>query len=93
VAPYDLELPIRWKNARWKVKIRDNEALEPPHVTVLRGPDAWRIGLRDGAFLDGGSWHDLPDEVRAVVLAHWEDLRRAWDERFPGNPVEGQKDE
>ncbi len=73
------------------MKIRDNEALEPPHVTVLRGPDAWRIGLRDGSFLDG-AWDDMPAEVRAVVLAHWGDLRRAWDERFPGNPVEGRHD-
>lgn len=49
---YSLPLPVALSKARWKVKIRDKEIREPPHVTVLRGTGAWRIDLRNGEFMD-----------------------------------------
>jgi hypothetical protein len=49
---YELELPKKLKAERWKVKIRDRERSEPPHVTILHKTRAWRIGLRSGSFLD-----------------------------------------
>ncbi len=50
MTPFDLDLPARWKAGRWKVNIRDNETIDEPHVTILRGPDVWRVSLRDGRF-------------------------------------------
>ena len=43
---YSLRLPRKFK--QWKVKIRDRETVEPPHVTLLRKTQAWRIDLRTG---------------------------------------------
>lgn len=49
---YGLDLPKKLKARGWKVKIRDRERLEPPHVTVFhRNEDPWRIDLRSGGFL------------------------------------------
>ena len=93
MAPFDLNLPARWKAAKWKVKIRDNEAVEEPHVTILRGPDVWRVSLRDQHFLDGGSWNDIEDEVRGAILKNWKALQTAWDARFPCNLVGGNADD
>jgi hypothetical protein len=67
--PYDLKIPSRFKREGWKVKIQDNERLEPPHVTILRGPEKWRLGLRNGNFIvpPGGSWKQFPKGLRATV--------------------------
>ncbi len=77
------------------MKIRDNERLEPPHVTIMRGPKAWRVGLRDGDFIvpPGGGWRDIPQEVRQAIAAHWEELIAAWDRMYPENPVRSPADE
>lgn len=48
----ELSIPKVWKNARWKVKIREKEIREPPHVTLLKGVEAWRIDLWTSEFLD-----------------------------------------
>ena len=92
--PYDLELPKRWKKAGWKVKIQENETFEDPHVTIMRGLLRFRLGLRDGRFLEppGGSWDAVPDDVKAAILAHWAELRAAWDAKYPLNPIGGQHD-
>lgn len=95
MAPFDLKLPARWKAAKWKVKIRDNEAVEEPHVTILHGPDVWRVSLRDGHIMDGGSWKDIENGVRETIQdpKNWERLRKAWDLRFPHNSVGGNDDD
>jgi hypothetical protein len=92
--PFDLPLPTSLRNARWKVKIRDKERREPPHVTILRGTVAWRIDLRTGAFMD-----QQPDarEVPEALLDHirqaatWKTLSDEWDRRYPANPVDTQE--
>jgi 2'-5' RNA ligase len=43
---YTLELPERLRRRGWKVKIRNLERNEQPHVTVLRKTSSWRFGLR-----------------------------------------------
>ena len=67
--PFRLDLPKRLSARGWKVKIREKEHLEPPHVTVFRGESLWRIGLRSGVFLvpPGGNWGEIDDEVRAII--------------------------
>jgi hypothetical protein len=90
--PFELELPDNNRRAGWKVKIRDRERVEPPHVTVMRGPDEWRIGLRDGAFLvpPGGSWREIPPAVRIGIERSMTELRANWDRMYPENPVTGE---
>ena len=54
---FSLELPVDLRKAGWKVKIRDRERLEPPHVTIPLKASAWRLDLRTGQFLEpGASW-------------------------------------
>jgi len=54
----------------WKVKIRDRERLETPHVTLLYKTRAWRFGLRSETFLDTESDPtEVPKDVVDQVLA------------------------
>lgn len=45
---YALPLPDEWKKNGWRVKIRDDERVEPPHATILHKTRAWRLSLRTG---------------------------------------------
>jgi hypothetical protein len=65
--PFNLILPRLLARMRWTVKIRDRERVEAPHCTIIRGTAVWRVGLRDGRFLDGGSWKDMPDSLEEFV--------------------------
>ena len=93
---YTLPLTAAPTKARWKVKIRDKEIREPPHVTIIRGTDAWRINLRKKDFMD-----DAPDpsQVPDVLIDHimaentWRRLCEAWDRMYPSNPVANLKHE
>ena len=86
---FNLRLPSLLAKMRWKVKIRDKERVEDPHFTIIRGTTAWRVGLRDGRFLDGVSWKDMPEGLQAFVQANWEQLRAGRDGMYPHNPVSG----
>jgi len=52
VLPVDFLIPKWLQQAGWKVKIREKEIREPPHVTIIRGTDSWRIDLRTGLFME-----------------------------------------
>lgn len=89
---YELDLPTRLEHQGWKVKIRDRERVEPPHVTVLYKTRAWRFGLRDLEFLDRKPPPgDVPAELVALLTARLDELVAAWDEMYPENPVEGDR--
>ena len=47
--PYELPLPKKLRAEGWKVKIREKERVEPPHVTVMHKAEEWRLGLRGQA--------------------------------------------
>jgi len=85
---WSLPVPNQLKQ-HWKVKIRDKERLEPPHITVLRGTDVWRINLRTGQFEvpPGGVWSDLPDGLTSTIRDKWVLLCEQWDNMYPHNPV------
>ncbi|MFO0867342.1 MAG: hypothetical protein U0935_00200 [Pirellulales bacterium] len=93
---YTLPLTDALRKARWKVKIRDKETREPPHVTILRGTDAWRIDLRSERFMD-----DEPDPAEVPVelielikdKTTWQQLCNQWDEMYPNNPVSEDENE
>jgi hypothetical protein len=93
--PHELKLPKRLKAEGWKVKIREKERLEPPHVTVMCGKKEWRIGLRDKTLLvpPGGRWRDLDDELREILENNWKKLQDAWDMKYPSNPIAGNEEE
>jgi hypothetical protein len=93
--PHELPLPRRLKAQGWKVKIREKERVEPPHVTVIHKEDEWRIGLRDGELLvpPGGRLKDIDPEVIGIIQRDWEGLRRAWDEKYPENPISSAEED
>src|SRR4051812_6096766 len=93
--PFQLALPRRLKQRGWKVKIREKERVEPPHVTIMHNDEEWRLGLRDRQLLvpPGGRLKDIDAEVMEIIDGHWDELRRAWDEKYPENPVSSAEDE
>lgn len=93
--PYSVNLPRRFAKAGWKAKIREKERLEPPHVAIMRRTEEWRLGLRNAEFLvpPGGSWNEIPREVRETIMGCRDELIEAWNERYPSNPVMGGRDD
>jgi hypothetical protein len=87
--PFQLKLSGRLKARGWKVKIRENERLEPPHITIFCGSREWRVGLRDAEFLipPGGRWDDIDFAVRQAIQESWDELKQAWDAKYPSNPI------
>jgi hypothetical protein len=93
---YSLPLTVALKKARWKVKIRDKETREPPHLTILRGTEAWRIDLRTKEFMDDSpDPADVPEELIEHIKAEatWQRLCDEWDRMYPDNPVAGDEHE
>lgn len=92
--PYNLELPAALKGQGWKVKIREKERVEPPHVSVMKGQDTWRWGLREQAFLDKKPpTRVVPKELVEHLKASLEALIAQWDTKYPHNPVNSEADE
>ena len=87
--PYVVPLPRKLKAEGWKVKIREKERVEPPHVTVMHKAEEWRLGLRDKQLLEppGGQIRDIDPAVMQIIEENWEQLKEAWDEKYPENPV------
>lgn len=87
---FNLRLPDGLRKAGWKVKIRDKETREPPHVTIIRRTDAWRINLRSGQFMDVlPDPSDVPSEIIDLIREEgtWRRLRDEWNGMYPNNPV------
>ena len=94
--PVELSLSKKLKKAKWKVKIRDRERLEPPHVSIINGTNTWRISLRSGDFLNKVPDPDeVPEELLEYIrngklsdtLTVWEWLCKKWDDKYPQNKV------
>ena len=91
--PVELRLPTVFRRARWKVKIQEKEIREPPHVSILRGTDKWRINLRTGKFMDRRPKpSEVPEELVELIHSHWEWLCKQWDAKYPDNPVADDKE-
>ena len=90
---YSLDLPSALKAQGWKVKIRDRERTEPPHVSVLRKTDCWRYEPRDGGFLDKKPPpSDVAEEVVKLIEDNIDKLVKEWDAMYPQNPVNNDED-
>ncbi len=84
-------LPKTLRVAGWKVKIQEKEIREPPHVSIIRGKQKWRLGLRDRKFMDPSPDPSLiPNELLSEIDANWKWLCDSWDAKYPENPVGGQ---
>ena len=91
---YELEIDDDHRRQGWKVKIRDNERVEPPHVSIIRGTRTWRFGLRDLRFLDvDPPAREVPAGLITLVRARIAILRAAWDRMYAGNPIGGKRAE
>ena len=90
-----LELPDPLASEGWKVKIRDKERLEPPHVTIFHKRRVWRLGLRNHAFLvpPGGTWSEIDERVQIVIDKNWHRLCEEWDRTYPTNQVSTAKED
>lgn len=85
---FSLPLPAHWTAQGWKVKIRDRERLEPPHVTLLLRAKAWRWNLRDGGFMDSiPDPRDVPPELVDFVVQNVPQLQAEWEAMYPDNPI------
>ena len=93
--PFELPLPKKLRSIGWKVKIREKERVEPPHVTVMHKLDEWRLGLRDRQLLipPGGRIKDIEPAVMRIIDENWQRLIDAWDAKYPENPVAGVDNE
>jgi len=90
--PFNLDLPEPWTSRGWRVKIRDRERLEPPHVTILQRTRAWRFDLRSGKFLDKDpDPTEVPKDVVNEIVSNLRRLRQAWDGMFSENPVSSKE--
>lgn len=84
-------LPAPYGRQGWKLKIRDRERVEPPHVTVLFRTRAWRYGLRESGFLDREpAPGEVPERVVEFIVRHLPQLIAAWDELYPHNRVRSE---
>jgi hypothetical protein len=94
VVPFDLPLPKKLKLSGWKVKIREKERVEPPHVTIMHKADEWRLGLRDRELLvpPGGRVKDIDATVMRIIDENWNELIEAWDAKYPENLVASVED-
>jgi hypothetical protein len=91
---FRLPLPDPLPARGWKVKIRDLERNEPPHVTILRKQRAWRFALRTRTFLDEvPDPKDVPEEIVTEILRQLDVLCREWDAMYPENPIESREDD
>lgn len=91
---FSLTLTAALKDARWKVKIRDKETREPPHVTIIRGTRCWRLNLRNGEFMDDSpDPAEIPDELSDLIMeaTNWKCLCDEWNRMYPDNPVASEE--
>jgi hypothetical protein len=92
---YTLPLTKALRKARWKVKIRDKETREPPHVTIIRGVQAWRINLRSRQFIDTApDPAEIPGKLIELITddSTWQQLCDQWDLMYPNNPVSNDEE-
>ena len=92
--PKQFPLPGDLTAQGWKLKIRDREIREPPHVTLIRGTSSWRWDLRSRAFMDREpDPRVVPDEIVDLLRARHPELVGSWNEKYPENPVGRTEDE
>ena len=86
------ELPEPWASRGWRLKIRDKERVEPPHVTLMFRTRSWRFGLRSAAFLDREpDPAEVPRGFVTCLTANLDRYIQGWDSMYPEHPVRSQE--
>lgn len=86
--PYELNPGEPFKSQGWKIKIREKERAEPPHVHVLKGTKSWRWNLRTKEFMDTDPPEkEVPDEIVVKLNEEYDNLKQNWDNKYPHNKV------
>lgn len=86
--PYEFKLGESFESQGWKVKIREKERLEPPHVTVIKGTKAWRWNLRDQTFMDRDPpSKEVPEELVERLKTEHSNFVEQWNLKYPKNKV------
>jgi len=84
-----LPVPDPWSQRGWKLKIRNRERNEPPHVTLMFKTTYWRWGIRELSFRDSSPPPgDVPDEIVSWLRNHNEFWVGVWNVAYPENPVD-----
>lgn len=87
---FSFDLPPAWRK-RWRLKIRDKETVEPPHVSLLLKTECWRLCLRTRKFLDREpDPKAVPPRLMRHILSRVDEFVAVWDEMYPLNPVFSQ---
>ena len=87
--PVTFDLSAALKASGWKVKIREKETVEPPHVTVINGLQAWRWDLRKMKFMDKKPPKKLvPKTIVDFLKKNHKEIVAAWDKKYPLNTVD-----
>ena len=77
-----------WGSRGSRLKIRDKERVEPPHVTLFFQERVWRFGLRDRAFLDDEPpAREVPKALVRELGDRIAEFTAEWDRLYPDNPV------
>ena len=85
---YLLPLPKDLKARGWKIKIRNLERTEEPHVTILWKTYSWRYNIRRCGFMDREpDPREVPADVVAHIEKHMKKLHEEWDRKHPHNPI------
>ena len=87
--PINFDISADLKRSGWKVKIREKETVEPPHVTVIKGLNAWRWDLRKKKFMDKKPPKKLvPKPLVKFLTENHEKIVASWDKKYPLNKVD-----
>ncbi len=90
--PVAFAVPAPFDERGWRLKIRDRERVEPPHVTLMHKARRWRFGLRQQQFLDTDPpARDVPCELFAWLVIHTADYTAVWNDLYPENPVNSKE--
>jgi len=85
---FSLKLSAALTAQLWKVKVRDKERLEEPHVSIMFKSKTWRFSIRRRVFLDKSpDPKDVPREVVTTIEESIDLLVTEWNKQYPENLV------
>lgn len=85
---FELKLPTLLKSNGWKVKIRDKEVAEEPHVTIINKKKWWRYSIRNHDFMDNNPPPaDVPSDILQEITSNLQVLEDEWNNLYPYNRV------
>lgn len=78
------------KNQGWKVKVRDKERNEGPHVSIMFKTKTWRLNLRDKTIMDTSPpEREIPKELLEEIKKDkkFQEIVECWNKMYPENKV------